>query len=316
MLLISPKSISCSLAFIVALLLSITTADACSFCEAFVGETPQCCFTSGSSSSESQSTDGIVGNGTAITSNFSTFGGRWPQPGGLGSDITVTYSYNNFLDGGLKNLAGESISESYLKTVTEEAFGLWASVAPIHFIEVADVGTPVFTSNSAAYLSYAEDDFGQIRLNHRFINGTDAQNGGPTTKALAYAISSAGNLSADIHFDNGDPWEIIGTPTEPDVLGILTHEIGHSLGMGHSTIEGTVMNPAALRRMGPGTGILLPDDIAGIQSLYGIGIGSVTALSIPEPSSFLLLLAASASVVRRHRFSNEPSCVDKRSEQP
>ncbi len=234
--------------------------------------------------------------------SFSTFGGRWPQPGGLGSPITVTYSYNNFLDGGLKNLAGESVSADYIRTVTEEAFGLWASVAPIHFVEVPDIGTPVFTSNTSAYLAYDEDDFGQIRLNHRFINGTDAQNGRPTTKALAYAVSTFGFVGGDIHFDNGDPWEIIGTPSEPDILGIMTHEIGHSLGLGHSTIDGTVMFPAALRRMGPGTGTLLPDDINGIQFLYGAGVGSVTPLiAVPEPSSLVMLgiLAGLASCRRR-----------------
>ncbi len=248
----------------------------------------------------SVATDGETGG--EIAPAFSTFGGRWPQPGGKGSPITVTYSYNNFLDGGLKNLAGESVPADYIRTVTEEAFGLWASVAPLHFVEVPDVGTPVFTSNNAAYNAYSPDDFGQIRLNHRFINGTDAQNGRPTTKALAYAVSSVGNLAADIHFDNGDPWEIIGTPSEPDILGILTHEIGHSLGLGHSTIDGTVMFPAALRRMGPGTGTLLPDDINGIQFLYGAGIGSVTPLSaVPEPSSFVMLgiLAGLASCCRR-----------------
>ncbi len=295
------------------LLLINTQADACGFCQAFVGETPQCCFSGDSSTSNSQATDDSDEDEPAITSKFSTFGGRWPQPGGRGSDITITYRYHNFLKGGLKTVAGESISESYLKTVTEEAFGLWASVAPLHFVEVPDIGTTVFTSNSAEYLAYDENDFGQIRLNHRFINGTDAQNGMPVAKALAYAISSVGHLSADIHFDNGDPWEIIGTASEPDVLGILTHEIGHSLGLGHSTIDGTVMFPAALRRMGPGTGVLLPDDIAGIQFIYGAGIGSVTPLSVPEPTGFLLLLSATVSVTARRRIN---SIVMNRDRQP
>lgn len=221
---------------------------------------------------------------------FTLHGSQWPQPGGDGSPVTITYSYNNFLDGGLKDENGVTVPADYLRLVTKEAFGLWASVAPLHFVEVPDVGTPVFTSNSSTYNSYPDGSFGQIRLNHRYINGTDAQNGMPTTKALAYfPTSTTTNLPGDIHFDNGDPWAIIGTSSEPDVLGILTHEIGHAIGIGHSTLAGTVMNPAALRRMGPGTGILLPDDIAAVQAIYGAGVGSVTVL-VPEPAGGLIVL--------------------------
>lgn len=251
-------------------------ANACVYCEAF----GQRCCTQGAASDAPG----------APFARFSLSGSQWPQPGGDGSPITITYSYNNFLDGGLKDENGVTVPADYLRVVTEEAFGLWASVAPLHFVEVPDVGTPVFTGNSTAYNSYPDDSFGQIRLNHRFINGTDAQNGMPTTKALAYFPRSvpSSRIAGDIHFDNGDPWAIVGTPSEPDVLGILTHEIGHAIGIGHSTIDGTVMFPAALRRMGPGTGVLLPDDIAAVQAIYGAGVGSVTAL-VPEPGALAAL---------------------------
>lgn len=231
---------------------------------------------------------------------FRLQGSQVPQPGGDGTPVTVTYSYNNFLDGGLKDPDGVSVPADYLRLVTEEAFGLWASVAPLHFVEVPDIGTPVFTSNTSQYRSYDEDDFGYIRLNHRFINGTDAENGMPTTKALAYFPSTPAPIGGDIHFDNGDPWAVVGTPSEPDVLGILTHEIGHAIGIAHSQFEGAVMFPAALRRSGPGTGILTDDDIAAVQAIYGAGVGSVTAL-IPEPAAIALLLATAASLSLRRR---------------
>ncbi|QDT70201.1 Matrixin [Planctomycetes bacterium MalM25] len=256
---------------LLVLLLACAPADACVYCEAFghalcaASDEPREPF-----------------------ARFSLSGSQWSQPGGDGSPVTITYSYNNFLDGGLKDPDGVTVPADYLRLVTKEAFGLWASVAPLHFVEVDDVGTPVFTSNTSAYNSYPADSFGQIRLNHRFINGTDAQNGMPTTKALAYFPRGGGNLPGDIHFDNGDPWAIVGTPSEPDVLGILTHEIGHAIGIGHSTLPGTVMNPAALRRMGPGTGLLLPDDIAAVQAIYGAGVGSVTTL-VPEPGALAAL---------------------------
>lgn len=223
---------------------------------------------------------------------FSVSDHQWPQPSGDGTPITITYSYNNFLDGGLKDPAGVPVSANYLRLVTEEAFGLWASVAPLHFVEVPDVGSAPFTVFNAAYRALPEDGYGQIRLNQRFINGTDEQNGFPTTKAMAYFPTSLANpIAGDIHFDNGDPWAIVGTPSEPDVLGILTHEIGHSLGIEHSELDGAVMFPAALRRNGPGTGLLTADDIAAVRAIYGTGVGSVTTL-VPEPSGLAGALLA------------------------
>lgn len=220
---------------------------------------------------------------------FSLQGGQQPQPGGDGTALTVTYSYNNFLDGGLKNLAGISLTPEFLRDATEEAFGLWASVAPINFVEVTDVGTPVFTGNTSAYLAYDVDDFGTVRLNHRFINGTDAQVGMPAAKAVAWFPSNGNHIGGDIHFDHGDPWEVIGTPSAPDILGIMTHEIGHTLGIGHSAINGAVMFPAALRRMGPGTGLLTTDDMNAVLAIYGSGVGSVTPLiSVPEPGTMMI----------------------------
>lgn len=243
----------------------------------------------------------LTAAGPGSASGYTITGSQWPQPSGDGTPVTITFSYNNFLDGGLKDPEGVSVPADYLRLVTEEAFGLWASVAPLNFVEVPDIGTPVYNGNTAGYNSFPLDSFGQIRLNHRFINGTDAQNGMPTTKALAYFPNSlTSRIAGDIHFDNGDPWAIVGTPSEPDVLGILTHEIGHAIGIGHSDLAGTVMNPAALRRMGPGTGILTADDIAGVQAIYGVGVGSVTTL-VPEPSAIVLALLALGHTSHRRR---------------
>lgn len=263
------------------LLVAASTARACELCEALG------CATCGLAAA-------------ADGPGFVLQGGQWPQPGGDGSPITITYSYNNFLDGGLKDPSGVSVPVDFLRAVTEEAFGLWAAVAPLNFVEVPDVGTPVFTTNTLAYRNYPDDSFGQIRLNHRFINGTDAQNGMPVAKALAYFPSNGRHMGGDIHFDNGDPWAVVGTPSEPDVLGILTHEIGHAIGLGHSDVVTSTMFPAAPRRSGLGTGLLDPVDIAGVRAIYGAGVGSVTPLvSVPEPAAAWLVAVAFACLQSR-----------------
>ena len=266
-------------------------AGACAFCEAFHADV-----------CSAAATDG----GYAATDEVSPFfinQGQWPQFPGDGAPVTVTYSYNNFLNGGMKNLAGVSYSPEFLRDATEEAFALWASVAPLHFVEVSDVGTPVFSSNSAAYQAYDPSDFGQIRISHLYIDGTDEENGMPSPKARAWYPSAPSPLSGDIQFDNGDPWEIVGTSSAPDVLGIMTHEIGHAIGLVHSNIAGTVMFPAALRRNGPGTGILLADDIARVRAVYGEGVGSVTPLTslVPEGSAAVLAAVGIGGVACRGR---------------
>ncbi|TWT43407.1 matrixin family metalloprotease [Botrimarina hoheduenensis] len=260
-------------------------AQACSFCAA-MGCTP--CDRAPVAATDDPN-PGYVLQGDGV---------QWPQPGGDGTPITITYSYNNFLDGGMLDPSNQPIAADFIRQVTAEAFGLWAAVAPLHFVEVPDAGGRVFVGFSAAYNALPQDGFGQIRISHRFINGTDEQNGMPVAKALAwFPAPSAGAIGGDIHFDNGDRWGIVGTPSQPDILGILTHEIGHALGLAHSTTSEAAMWFAAPRRSGPGTGMLWPADIAGVRAIYGAGIGSVTPLQlVPEPTAALLVVVAAFGV--------------------
>lgn len=232
---------------------------------------------------------------------------KWEQPGGLGTPATVTYSYNNFLDGGLKDPDGVPIPADYLRTVTEEAFGLWASVAPLHFVEVPDVGSPVFFDETPEYQAYPDNSFGDIRINHRYIDSPDTPSQ-PRFKAQAVFPNPSGfpqaRISGDVFLDNSDPWAIIGTASEPDVLGILAHELGHSIGVDHINLPGSVMYSPALRRMGPGTGTLTPGDIAAVREIYGAGVGSVTTL-VPEPSAIAIALLACCGGVSPYRRRKE-----------
>jgi matrixin len=58
-----------------------------------------------------------------------------------------------------------------------------------------------------------------------------------------------------------------------DVQGVMAHEYGHALGLGHSTVGSATMAPS----VGAGsTSIrsIAPDDIAGIQCVYGVASGT------------------------------------------
>jgi len=226
---------------------------------------------------------------------FGTTRTGWPQTN-LGDPVQLTYSYNNLLDGGLLQPSGESLPVELIRASIEEAFAVWAEVAPLHFTEIEDQGGGVPLGN------YANGQFGQIRLSHRYINGPDTT-GNPTAKALAW-FPGTSNISADIHFDHGDPWQEVGTLSEPDVLGAAIHEIGHTLGLTHSEVSSANLHWIFKRHAGPGSGMLEPDDIAAIQSIYGAGVGSVTPLprAVPEPNTATgLLIALSLLGVLRRR---------------
>jgi hypothetical protein len=143
--------------------------------------------------------------------------------------------------------------------------------------------------------------YGQLRFRHIYINGPDPPPpASPIAKAQAY-YPPGPQYAGDVEYDHGDPWQASGTLSTPDILGAAIHEIGHTLGLGHTDLAGVNMYWIFHRFQGLGTGQLFPDDIAGIQAIYGAGVGSVTSL-VPEPTSLMLLCFAPAMwLVRRSR---------------
>jgi hypothetical protein len=229
-------------------------------------------------------------------------GSKWSQPGGLGMPVTLTYSFKNLLDGGIRQPDGSPLPASIIRSSIQEALRLWASAAPLNFVEVPDDGLPYGSSTH----------YGQLRFQHLYYNGPDPVVGQPTTKAYAY-YPSDDVLAGDVVFDDSDRWQEIGTLPQPDILGVAIHEIGHALGLEHSTgirpgdywtwqiydannnvvpyqtEKGNAnMFWICTRYTGLGTGQLYGDDILGIQAIYGAGTGSVSP--IPEPAALLLIV--------------------------
>ncbi len=205
-------------------------------------------------------------DGTVIRSGFSLQDPifRWKQPNGSGTTITLTYSYDNLLEGGSK----VGITDLEMKAAIEESFALWAQHAPLNFVEVADTGKKSRSNPSGA----------DIRIGYRDIDGS----GGILGEA---ELTYFGDLAAEIDFDSQDAWETDQTGDAFDFLSVAVHEIGHALGLNHEANNSSVMRPFATDiYSGLGTAFLYSDDINGIQALYGKGVGSLSAIG-SEPIS-------------------------------
>jgi hypothetical protein len=214
---------------------------------------------------------------------YQVYGGKWPQPGGLNSPVTLTYSYQNMFDGGLRGPDNVPLPASLIRASIERALGLWAEVAPLTFVEVPD-------DHILNRGEYAGGQFGQIRFRHVYINGPDIPGQAPIAKAQAYFPTVGLNLPGDVEFDHGDPWQEFGTLSNPDILGAATHEVGHSLGLLHTNLSDANMYWIFRRTQGLGDAWLHPDDIAGVRAIYGTGSGRVVPLVIPEPTTWVLMI--------------------------
>jgi Matrixin len=209
---------------------------------------------------------------------FEPGGALWPTDNGCvgtcaGQPRTIRYTIGNITDGSIKFPDETPWPPGLIRASIEEALHVWTTAVNINFVEVPD--SPLT----------------QLRFRHIYINGPDPPPpADPIPKAQATCLGYGSGC--EVQYDEGDRWQLNGTQPNPDILGATIHEVGHIIGLLHTNVVGANMYWIFHRFPGLGTGQLFPDDIAGIQSRYGAGVGSVTPLGVPEPTA--ALLAASA----------------------
>lgn len=207
----------------------------------------------------------------------------WAQPDGPGTDITLTYSFINLLDGDLRDAAGVVLPALLLRSAFEQALLDYAAVLPIHFVEQADSGPLPETGE------YDPTGLADIRVG-LVTHISDAN-------AYAYfPFSPASGLAGDIVF-NAERFGAGWTPLW--FYAVAQHELGHSLGMGH--YESGDAPTAAPSQFSVYEGPVFALDgemVVALQGVYGSGSGSVTPLSaVPEPQGWAMLLGGLGLVI-------------------
>ncbi|OCT93200.1 collagenase 3 [Xenopus laevis] len=127
------------------------------------------------------------------------------------------------------------------------AFKLWSSVTPLHFIQI-------HSGTADIMISFGEREHGDFF-------SFDGPSG-----ILAHAFYPGQGFGGDVHFDEDETWTM--DTRAYNLFTVAVHEFGHALGLDHSSNPNALMYP--LYTYINSEEFSLPaDDIWAIQELYG-----------------------------------------------
>ena len=163
------------------------------------------------------------------------------------------------------------------RNAIRQAFQLWACVTPLVFSEVSSGCSPDIV------IRWASGDHGDGLP----FDGPSSPFSGHDLAHAFFPPPNGGSIAGDIHFDDAENWTLTrstsGQPGQSfDLVTVAAHEIGHSLGLDHSS-DPTALMYACYKGSHR---FLNADDIEGIQTIYGVnvnnGLSSINSLCYPS----------------------------------
>lgn len=201
---------------------------------------------------------------TAPSSGVYAFeGAKW-------SSTPITWSFaQSTLPQDTSTPFSDPVSATYQSTI-EQALQRWASVTGLNFVQQNDSSSVDVRIGFADLNTASTGTVGDTTYHYvgtTFLPDVVVQLEDPAQLGLA-AASTGG-------------FEYSGLPAT--LLQVATHELGHALGLAHSTDSSAIMNAY----LESGNQTLDANDVAGIQALYGVpsspSAGSLVLLNQTSP---------------------------------
>lgn len=231
-------------------------------------------------------------------------------------NLFITLSFANSVNAGIIDTVGEGWDGSgqgifdvkyYFGTMTSDN-GLTAGSIHSAFLIAFNAWSDATNNNLTFTETLVAGENNSIDISFESVVHGDTFDFGSGTLAHAFFPNdiNAESIAGDLHMNDEDfSWEIgngLGGAAF-DITRIAVHEIGHSIGLGHtaSGFSGNIMDPT----VSP-TGLfagLSTEDINAVCSLY-----LCSNVQVPEPSTLVLILFGffgTMVATRRRHISNK-----------
>jgi len=203
---------------------------------------------------------------------------------GAGIDIT------NFPDGKFNSFDFEDFFGFDVTDLVAEALAAWSEVADIEFVQVEDTGASSSFDPDGATIRLFLGDANPGIIGFGFFPGGPSQAGDILLARKPLVAEQSEDGSYDVLYN------------------LVLHEIGHAIGLGHSSKSDAVMRATIHTDEKK---VLTEDDIGGARQIYGVQDGADPVHALRETQEETRILTApEALTVLGNRLSNRIEAGD------